>query len=154
VWALGSWHVPNSDSYNPLVERWDGKQWSIVPEPQDEQLIEAVAISPTVIWVGTKGLLYWDDQQWSKPDSALLRNASAPQPGRAALSPYDAWGSEYLQNGQHPWEFLLFHWDGQLWRNEPLYDNTSDYQGRFAGLGAGPATAAAISSDDVWTIGQ
>ncbi len=68
VWAVGAWYDSTSDTYEPLVEHWDGQAWSVVPSPKpqgDSQLI-GVANGPT-------GQLWAVGRNQSNPRSALAQ---------------------------------------------------------------------------------
>jgi plastocyanin len=66
VWAVGAWYDATSDTYEPLIEHYDGQGWSIVPGavPQGDSQLIGVATGPT-------GRLWAVGRNQSKPTSAL-----------------------------------------------------------------------------------
>jgi len=76
LWAVG-WSVDRGKVFRPLVERWNGKRWSIVtvPHPDGDALLSGVAVvGPDDVWAvgwswhgdATTGLtLHWNGQSWS-----------------------------------------------------------------------------------------
>ena len=79
AWAVGSaWD--GSGPPRPIIERWDGAAWRLVPGPavQEGELSGVVGVSPTEAWaVGRSGgrtlIVRWDGVDWSAMD--------APSPG-------------------------------------------------------------------------
>ena len=52
MWAVG-WSVDDDKVFRPLVERWDGRRWSIVavPHPDADALLSGVAVAgPDDVW--------------------------------------------------------------------------------------------------------
>ena len=77
VWAVG-WSVGTDRVFRPLVERWDGRRWSIVavPRPDTDALLSGVAVAgPDDVWAvgwswqgdaATSLTLHWDGKTWSR----------------------------------------------------------------------------------------
>ena len=141
----------------PLLEHWNGQQWSIVPSPQPESnngtLTKLSARSSTDIWaVGytipanqdtSRPLVeHWNGQQWSiisTPGtfSAVLNSVSA-------ISSNDVWAVGWFRSTSQ--QTLIEHWDGQQWKvvSSPSPGSEANYL----------TDITAISSDDVWAIGS
>jgi hypothetical protein len=149
VWALGRRRPSPYESGSQLIEHWDGSQWSLLPNPENEELIAVVAVSPQVTWVGSSGLLNWDGTRWNKVDLPPPGDVSGPRPGGPALSPYDAWKSGSTMLGMHNTMFTLSHWDGQQWND----DAAGSGRGTYTGAQQSISGIAAISPDDVWAAG-
>lgn len=76
MWAVG-WSVDKGKVFRPLVERWDGRRWTIVtvPYPDGDALLSGVAVvSPDDVWAvgwswqgdATTGLtLHWNGKSWA-----------------------------------------------------------------------------------------
>jgi len=134
-----------------LVEHWDGTSWSTVKVPRVspvENVFYAVSgTSSSDVWaagieydttVGTwKPLVeHWDGTSWSistTPDLGLQTYIR----GVAAISPTDAWLVGF--SGSFP--TLTEHWDGTSWTVVPA-------------SGGALNAVTALSSDDVWAVGQ
>lgn len=139
LWASGLSLVqePTVDYALPLLERWDGSAWSVVPGPSlpagsyGAVLNGVVALSATDAWaVGSytasdrsiRALAaHWDGSTWklaSGPD--VLGHLSAV----AAASAHDvrATGYQFTGAGGTVQSALIEEWDGQAWRmaqNDP-----------------------------------
>jgi hypothetical protein len=96
AWAVGSaWD--GSGPQRPIIERWDGAEWRLVPGPavEEGELLGVIGVSANEAWaVGRSGgrtlIARWDGVGWSAVD--------APSPGVndrligvSALPSRDAW---------------------------------------------------------------
>jgi hypothetical protein len=91
VWAVGFRAIPDGEhvDFAPLIEHWDGRQWSVNPIVPGQSLYGVQAIAPNDAWaVGTDGarqiILHWDGSSWSK--------VPTPSPGAGRLLEIDASG--------------------------------------------------------------
>lgn len=91
VWAVGFRQIPNGEhpTVAPLVEHWDGRQWSLNVNIPAQTLYGVKAIAPNDAWaVGTDGarqiILHWDGSSWSA--------VPTPSPGGGRLLEIDASG--------------------------------------------------------------
>jgi hypothetical protein len=149
VWVLG--YTANSKS---VTLHWDGKTWSIMPasKRQGLDMWNLPPLSPYNVWaVGIGGtILTWDGSDWNVQgasccDGPILEEA-------AVISPNDMWavGAYYhsvssenaFYVGQ---DTLTMHWDGKSW-NRVASPNAHSQNALHA--------VAAISSDDVWAVGD
>ena len=135
LWAVGTYVNSQSKSYQTLIERWDGEQWSIVPSPffktdpenTSNMFYSVSALSRKNAWaVGVydngHGLMqtalieHWNGMQWQA--------IAAPTPpgstisflyGVLALSERDVWavGTASVNGGGDV--VLLDHWNGTSW---------------------------------------
>jgi hypothetical protein len=109
IWAVGNSGTP--DSYQPLIEHWDGSNWTVVPSPNvSGNLSKIAAISTNNIWAvgsNTSGetlIEHWDGSNWSivaSPDPGLISNSLS---GIAVVSASEVWAVGYCQstkNGTH-----------------------------------------------------
>jgi hypothetical protein len=151
VWAVGA-NNPQSGFVppQPLIEHWDGSQWTIVPSPNPNGwswLNVVAALASNDVWaVGESRseavFMHWDGNEWTvvpSPGDAGKRFAVA------ALATDDIWSS-----GASPLfgdDTLLFtHWDGTTWTtvaSPPV--GGGDVQ--IFGIGA-------AASNDVWSVGH
>jgi hypothetical protein len=129
AWAVG-YHTPVYYTYvtSPLIEHWDGSNWSVAPSPfrGEGELTAIAAVAPDDIWaVGFRSanpygslILHWNGQAWSivndghASDNTFLR-------GVVAFRSDDIWvaGSTNGVDGQ----VVAFaeHWDGASWTARP-----------------------------------
>jgi hypothetical protein len=130
VWGVGAFGPPDAPT-STLVERWDGRRWTIVPTPNEgtENALNAVAaIGPVNAWaVGWTSsgaeqqplIEHWDGTAWSlvQPPSvtggAVLNGVAMVGPAVWAVG---ASGSADLGTQQA----LALRWDGTAWATEPL----------------------------------
>ena len=137
AWAAGS--ATNANSVvTPLIEHWNGKQWSVSPGAiSSGEILSIAAISPANVWalaeVGKNfpaEIEHWNGTQWSivsLPVSGSLRSLSA-------VSANDVWavGSDGL----------VLNWNGTQWSQVA----------NPAGQGAALEGVDALSANDVWAI--
>ncbi|HEX8385547.1 MAG TPA: hypothetical protein VF576_05145, partial [Rubricoccaceae bacterium] len=110
VWAVGSWGESRG-KYRPLVYRWDGQQWHVMPAPFDENpfmpLHSVAVLSPTDVWItadrfdGVPGPVtaHWDGTSWTEHLNPGGTGALI------AVAPDDVFG--FGAN--------VTHWDGTAW---------------------------------------
>ena len=158
AWAVGS-ALDTSFSGRTLIQRWDGRSWTIVPSPNPSErgvgsnLLSVAAASSTNVWaVGdvdtgdfVMGTLAerWDGASWRAVESptvqegALLDDVAVDGSGAAWAVGWQQ-ASETLQP-------LAMRWTGSRWDmvDAPSVEAvTAD----FAGV-------AMLGPDDVWAVG-
>jgi len=161
AWAVGL--STDGSTQNPLIERWNGSLWKIVPSPNPgaaslgQNKLDGVAdTSASNAWaVGsyTNGstdftlIEHWNGAVWSQVPS--------PSPGAAtnqtnlygveAISPWDAWAVGYYYNGTS-YLTLTEHWNGKTWAQVPSPSP--------AGAGGSFLTGVAATSPiNAWAVG-
>jgi Carboxypeptidase regulatory-like domain len=103
VWAVGYRAIPFGEhvTFAPLIEHWDGRQWSVNPFVPGQLLYGVKAIAPNDAWaVGTDGarqiILHWDGSSWSR--------VPTPSPGGGRLldveasGPADLWAAGWFSD--------------------------------------------------------
>jgi hypothetical protein len=155
IWAAGEAVMPGGETYLPLLEHWDGEQWSVVssfPRTGSIKLNGLAAVSARNIWVAgenfpspttTQGLLaQWDGSRWKLfpfPDvfSFEYLSASAPDDIWAIDTPLAAPSTSQIQ-----------HWDGRKWSTMPLPQLSSEgtYYASLFGI-------TAVTARNVWAVG-
>jgi hypothetical protein len=136
VWAVGSVSQV-ADTSEALILHWDGSSWSKVPAaPGGVGSVHSVdGAAPNDVWaVGAAGQ-HWDGSTWSSDPGADFSDVDV-------ISATDAWavGSRYQSGrGDHS---VFGHWDGSSWTVTRPFKLD------------GPSALAAVSSDDVWAVGQ
>ena len=136
----------------PLIEHWDGTRWSVVPTPRVIGVLYDVAVtSESDAWaVGRAGkrgywgsdaarlLLHWNGLRWSRVTlPAAVRDINAI----SALATDDVWGVGGFWTGEDEVAEIA-HWDGARWKRV------------FSRRGASLSGVTAISTRDVWAVGQ
>ena len=150
AWAVGT-YFDHSFNQHPLVERWDGKKWRLVPTDGLGlgSALAVDAISANDAWLvgfGTGSPLptmtaHWDGAGWSLVPSPSPKGSSiSVLDGVSAVATDDVWavGSGF-DSEQHA---LIERWNGKKWKtvkSAPAYDL----------LGV-----AAVSPNDVWAVGH
>jgi hypothetical protein len=141
AWAGGSAMNAN-DQVAPLIEHWNGTQWSVSPNAigagsGHSEILSIAAISPADVWalaeVGKNNpavIEHWNGTQWSivsLPVSGTLHSLSA-------VSANDVWA---VGN-----DGLILNWNGTQWSQVA----------NPAGQGAALEGVDALSANDVWAI--
>jgi hypothetical protein len=130
AWAVGSYRNAGVDE--PLIERWNGHIWKVVPSPTPgtTSILTAVAaVSASNAWaVGTffNGsafqtlTLHWNGSVWKKvpspnPGGAARNNFLR---GVSATSQSDVWAVGQFHDGT-VFRSLIEHWNGSVWKRIP-----------------------------------
>jgi hypothetical protein len=115
IWAVGV-HGVNQYTQDPLVEHWDGTQWSAIGNSSNGDynfLLGVSFVSPNNGWaVGTYSYIsspqqtlieHWNGSSWSDVDDGLMDKILSAV---AAISAKDAWAVGYSDYPQT----LIEHW--------------------------------------------
>ena len=154
AWAVGFRAYIDEDGLfanSPLIERWDGSDWTVAYRPGSQgQLAGVFALSSDDVWaVGHTGLesvdfqpliLHWDGTSWRKIDNPRADLGYLTAIG--GTGPDDLWAAGTLVG---TYETIIEHWDGAEWTLVPHPSPTSDYVA-LGGLAAG-------GPDDVTIVG-
>jgi hypothetical protein len=165
VWAVGS-YFPDVEfpTLQPLIERWDGDRWQVVPGPSRSpgpwsELRAVSGTSPTDVWaVGVRDarvgqafaeralILHWEGQAWKRVRVPLPASRLTPFALRdvVALSRTDAWAVGVVASNAAT-RTLVLHWDGDAWERVRSANPSVQFQD-LAGVSAG-------SPSRVWTVG-
>lgn len=154
AWAVGH-SVDTSNYYNqvtqPLIEHWNGTDWSAVPAATDLVggiLSGVAAASATDVWAvgshldatigGSAGLIeHWDGSRWSiVPSPTSASNLTSV----AVISSSDVWAA-----GEAGLQPVFEHWDGKTWSAFSGPPVSAQY------LAVSGITA--VSATDVWAVG-
>jgi hypothetical protein len=180
VWAVGFMRLGEklADGFGPLVERWDGSRWNIVPTPSlppsvpgdiPYARLDAVASSgPDDVWaVGEASVAppaeasdtlveHWDGVKWivaATPDVASPRGVPFDHLfSGAVVSPSDMWavGSFGTTDaiGGRGDHPLVLHWDGIRWTSASTPQRQRSPL-QWSRLNG----VAAGGANDVWVVG-
>jgi hypothetical protein len=132
IWVVGAQSSDAGNSYQTLVERWNGTQWNVVPSPSPgsplNDLQGITAISADDAWtVGqytgrtfvnqTLGE-HWDGKSWKVVPTPDINPAGNDLSDVTALAGTDVWAvGSYFKSGIA--QTLVEHWDGKRWRIVP-----------------------------------
>ena len=139
AWAGGSAMNANNTGLTPLIEHWNGTQWSVSPGAiNGGRILSIAAISPADVWAltvaagkgGTAVIEHWNGSTWSivsLPVTATLH-------GLSAVSANDVWA---VGNGG-----VILNWNGTQWNQVA----------NPAGQGTSLDAVTALSANDAWAI--
>jgi hypothetical protein len=154
VWAVGqtvSSDANGSPMWNPLIEHWNGKTWSVVTaaSPAGGAVLNAVTvISPNNVWaVGSPGggnggslIEHWDGTRWSIVAAPFTSNRGALL-SVSGTSANDVWAVG--RSFRHPGVEVL-HFDGHTWSKvaapSPFFDSVL-------------TSVTAVAPNNVWAVG-
>ena len=159
IWAVGTTTSASSTSgYQPLIEHWNGTQWSTSSSPAiSGRLFSVAAVGPNdawaVGWVSSTNDIqilteHWNGSAWSVVTSSGPGLAINRLNGVAAISAHNVWAVGEDTNSSAPSaEFnpLIEHWNGSSWSVV-----TSTLQGTSDLLNG----IAAVSSRNIWVVGD
>jgi hypothetical protein len=137
AWAGGSSAMIANDP-TPLIEHWNGTQWSVSPGAiSSGEILSIAAISPGDVWAlaavgkGNPAVIeHWNGTQWS----VVSLPVSGTLHGLSAVSANDVWA---VGN-----DGLVLNWNGTQWNQVA----------NPAGQGASLEGLDALSANDVWAI--
>ena len=158
AWAVGYADTGTLPVRRPILERWNGRKWTLVTIPIPAgggELRDVDAISISNAWavgfanipdVGSNTLTQqWNGSAWtiiSSPNRAAQNYLLAVK----AFSANDAWAVGYnnIPNSLN-FETLVLHWDGGNWEivPSPNPDPLENYLLAMDG----------VASDDLWAVG-
>jgi len=151
VWAVG-YKYQGSESF-PLVEHWDGKAWSIIPNPpnvEQSQMYGVSAVAPNDVWIVGQTWVVSDRAYVIHWDGTSLQIVPPVNPGSyvalydvAAVAPNDVWAVGSSSSNGHDYFNLVEHWDGTSWSVVPSESGAYDTLTGIAD--AGP--------NDIWAVG-
>jgi hypothetical protein len=159
LWAAGGQSTFGGRRYRPLIERYDGTSWEIVPSPSPTRLAYLTGVSassPTDAWAvgsagpydGTKSrplALHWDGTTWQEVSTPSVDSSFAFFQSIEQTSSVDAWAvGAYTRQHRPRLLPLTEHWDGASWSMVP---NPSIADGGTLN------GVSAVSDTDVWTVG-
>jgi len=161
AWAVGYYAPGIGPDERTLIEHWDGKKWSIIPNPFPPLFIDLrgiTALSTNDVWaVGAFNnstlIVHWDGKRWSIVPSPNPGKSGNQLWGVTALSANDVWAvgefSYEIQQRQNVVqtvdEALTLHWNGSRWSvvSSPSPDNFSNEL----------VSVTALSANDIWAVG-
>src|SRR5258706_13559452 len=160
AWAVGVFQRPRTtlgSFVEPLIEHWDGTQWSLIPSPiflaSNAYLQDISAITANDVWAVGGELTYpfqtliehWDGSSWSVVPSPSPGTGDNYLSGVAAVTSTDVWAVGHYANQFSNNQTLMEHWDGTRWS---VVQSPS-----HASVNNDLTAVAAVSSNDIWAAG-
>ena len=158
VWAVGQRQfvtngVPSGAS---LIERWDGRQWTVVSCPNIGWLVSVTAIGANDVWAIAQGTglgrqaLHWNGSVWRVVEGgSLVRSHGAGRVTLIAGRPADVWAIGWGRaNAGAGWGPLAVRWDGVSWKRVPSPGVLAKKHHST------PVSLAVVGPDDVWAVGS
>lgn len=155
TYAYDKFDVP---LYQPVIEHWNGNQWTLVPSPRntgdnDASLTGISCLSSSDCWaVGYSGNTavteHWDGASWTIVDSPSIGAGYNTLDRVTCLSSSDCWAVGWYYDVPSGFEkTLVSHWDGNSWSivTSPDVAN-SRHNGLFA--------IHCSSGSDCWAAGR
>lgn len=152
AWAVGRYDAAGFNGPRPLVQHWDGAEWSVVSVPwsEESELLGVAALAPDDVWMvggyesgGQALIAHWD--------GSALSLVPHPNPGEfnrlyavAAVAEDDIWAVGEFTNPIS--RTLALHWDGSAW-TQVATPNGGDGYNQLNGV-------TAVATDDVWAVGD
>ena len=161
AWAVGRRETVSGQATRALIERWDGRSWSVAPHPDagaGSTLAAVDAAAPDDVWaVGTRSpeagnwtdsvplARHYDGSGWTDVPTPEIPPELRPARLAAVSATGDgrAWAVGVTKDDQDGGgQALVWHYDGTTWRELP-----------DPGLGSVHLDGVyASSADDVWII--
>ena len=157
VWAGGGFLL-SSRGNTAQFEHWNGRKWTVAKSPATTATINGMAAtSSNDVWavgdiVSTSTgaaqtfIEHFDGKRWAVVPSPDASTQSNLLDGVTAISATDAWAVGDFLNASGVFQTLTEHWDGTSWS---IVTSPAG-----PGLQNGLLGATAVSSSDVWAVGD
>ena len=147
IWAVGGGGFHHCAGQLPvLIEHWDGKSWTAIPNTPGGVLLAVSADAANDVWAVGDGnvVMHYDGKQWATVNLSSPPGQFSRLNGVAAYSPTDVWavGQTFSVDGTWP---LVLHWDGKTW-------NTLTVPAPGAAINRLNAVSL-VSAGELWTVG-
>jgi hypothetical protein len=141
IWAAGAQSSDQQNTLQTLIERWDGKQWTVVPSPNPGSpynfLGRMSAVRANDIWAvgGYSGRNFvdrtlaehWDGNSWTvvpTPDVGSFGNILSDA---SALAGTDVWAVGSYYSTAELTRTLIERWDGKRWSVVPSRNPSKEF---------------------------
>lgn len=149
IWAVGSYDAEDGNGEfmrQPLIEQWNGREWTIASLPTQPGLASVYDIdelAPDDIWaVGTDDLgteadtlvEHWDGQSWTAQTASYGDGTHYALQGVRGISADDVWAVGAWTEASQT-HMVTQHWDGTAWTVVPADEPSPhhDYLSSVAG---------------------
>lgn len=142
-WAVGYYCYFSGTppaSYDSVIMRWNGSNWSYIDAPTYQTLYDVDMLSNTNGWaVGTGGvILHWNGSDWSEessPTTCSLRSISM-------TSASDGWAVGGGGYGCSSQPSIILHWNGSAWSEV------------FSPVSETLNSITMLSAEEGWAVGE
>ncbi|WIG61558.1 MAG: hypothetical protein OJF49_004306 [Ktedonobacterales bacterium] len=167
AWAVGYQAAATPSSSGPLIEHWNGSQWSVVPSAnlganQSLATLSGVAASSASdVWAvgniqtrNSQGqfageipvIEHWNGTQWSVSQTPTIPPSSQGESPFATLSAVTSIAANNVWAvGSTGNVALIEHWNGSQWSIVPGAATSAQ--------GGGLSDISALSASDIWAVG-
>jgi hypothetical protein len=160
IWAVGEYRPERMGRFLPLIQRWDGTAWTIVPSNPGgvgySKLWGVDGMGANDVWavgeytdpvtqVTSPLAKHWDGTAWA--------NVPVQGPGTlnnvlrdvVAFAPNDVWAVGAYYDYRYDWRTLIMHWNGIEWAvvSSP---NPASAENTLHAIAAGP-------TGEMWAVG-
>ena len=163
VWAVGYYYRESDGNPSTLIQRWNGKIWSVVSSPdgstRENYLTGVSAIDPNDAWAvgnyNTPTGLYlpltehWDGSTWQIVPSPSLSASLTALVSVSSISATDVWAVGAYFNENAALLTLAQHWDGMSWQ----VFSTPNPAGFDVGARNAFTSVATVPGMGVWGLG-
>lgn len=158
VWAGGYYYDSNQFAH-PMIQHWDGAQWSIVDSPgygfDRIGALGAVAGRASndvwaIGWISNSQSLveHWDGTRWSIMTTPNLWPNGIGLSSIAAIAANDVWIVGDYIDSNFDFQTLAEHWDGTSWTVTATANPNAGGKEHLL------YDVSAMSSNDVWVVGD
>jgi hypothetical protein len=156
VWAGGGLLL-SSRGNTAQFEHWNGRKWAVAKSPAatGATIFGMAAVSSADVWavgsvlsggVAQAFIEHWNGRKWAVVPSPAPGLQNNHLDGVTAITATDVWAVGDFQNASGVFQTLTEHWDGTAWS---IVASPSG-----AGPEAGLLGVAAVSTSDVWAVGD
>ena len=157
VWAGGGFLL-SSRGNTAQFEHWNGRKWTVAKSPATTATIRGMAatsssdvwavgdIASTSTGAAQTFIEHFDGKRWAVVPSPDASTQSNLLDGVTAISATDAWAVGDFLNASGVFQTLTEHWDGTSWS---IVTSPAG-----PGLQNGLLGVTAVSSSDVWAVGD
>ncbi len=156
VWAGGGFLLSSRGNTAQFLH-WNGRKWSVAKSPTvaGATIFGMAAVSSSDIWavgavissgVAQTFIEHWNGRNWAVVASPAASTQNNHLDGVTAISASDVWAVGDFQNASGVFQTLTEHWNGTAWS---IVSSPSG-----VGPEAGLLGVAAVSTSDVWAVGD
>ena len=156
--AVSAWAVGVTNGNRPMIEHWDGREWSRVRSPDPGTghgfvpLQGVSALSARDAWAvgevaygGHTLIVHWNGTAWARVPSPSPSSGGNVLNAVAAASPSSAWAVGYAGSSSILATTLIEHWNGKTWAQVPAPSPGDEPE--FLGVTAIAGSAWAVGLD-------
>ena len=153
IWAVGEFQ-DSSDTFQTLIEHWNGSSWSVVSSPNigtgGSELSSVTAVASNDIWAVGFGATvtlteHWNGTQWSIISSPNAGTSSSALNGVTAIASNNVWAVGDYITSSDTYQTLIEQWNGTSWSVVASPDSGTSFNQLLA--------VSAASANTIWAVG-